>query len=76
MQMNKLMKIFFTFQARYVMREGQFIESEPFSSSAQLYQRRDRARAPRYKLADLYLVRVDLEMKLYIAIKPGNKVQI
>ena len=67
--------LFLIIKTRYVMQEGQFNKSEPFSSSALLYQRRDRDRAPRYKLADIYLVRVDVEMKFYIAIKPGNKVR-
>ena len=67
--------LFLIIKTRYVMQEGQFNKSEPFSSSALLYQRRDRDRAPRYKLADIYLVRIDVEMKFYIAIKPGNKVR-
>ena len=53
------------------MIEGEFRLPQPFSSSANPYQHRDRIR---YKLADLYIVKVDVEINVYVAIKPGNKV--
>jgi len=53
------------------MVEGEFRLPEPFSSSANPYQHRDRIR---HKLADIYIVNVDVEIKAYVAIKPGNKV--
>ena len=55
------------------MQEGEFRLPEPFTTSADPYQRRDRVR---YKISDLCVVNVDVEINVFVAIKPGVRVLI
>ena len=60
-------------QTRYEMHEGEFRLPEPFTTSADPYQLRHRVR---YKIADLYVVGVDVEICAFVAIKPGVRVSL